>query len=416
MRAFTKFIRHNAALLFFGFLLAFFSSFGQTFLVSLYVPELGKVLDLSNTELSSLYAAGTLGSALALTWMGRYVDVWPLMRFTLGVLTGLFLALLTLSFAVHPALVLLGFFGLRLFGQGLMGHTAVSTMARAYDGNRGKAISLAILGHPAGEAVLPFVIALLIASFGWRTSLQVSAASLLFFVMPIVVLLLRKQDRSVTHPGTTLIDDTDKESGKLFNPLKLLKTRYFWIIIPAVFLIAYLNTAILFFQVQLGDSRGWDRTWVAGSIAAFAAAGALAMLLSGPLVDRWTARRMFPFVLIPYTAGIFILAFYHQPLAYPMALFLFGFSNGAGGTIKNALLAEIYGTTIIGSVRSLFTTLMVLSTALGPISFGLLLDGGLSFTTVLLLCAAVLCVAIVWSFRIWSTFLWKRFLVQWRTK
>ena len=140
------------------------------------------------------------------------------------------------------------------------------------------------------------------------------------------------------------------------------------------------------------------------------------MLLSGPLVDRWTARRMFPFVLIPYTAGIFILAFYHEPLAYPMALFLFGFSNGAGGTIKNALLAEIYGTTIIGSVRSLFTTLTVLSTALGPISFGLLLDGGLSFTTVLLLCAAVLCVAIVWSFRIWSTFLWKRFLVQWRTK
>ena len=58
-------------LLAFGFTLAFFSGFGQTFLLSLYVPEVANSFTLSNTQLSSLYAIATLGSAFTLPSVPR---------------------------------------------------------------------------------------------------------------------------------------------------------------------------------------------------------------------------------------------------------------------------------------------------------------------------------------------------------
>ncbi len=414
MQAFIRFLLQNNRLLFFGLLLTFFSSFGQTFLVSLYVPEIGAAFSLTNTQLSSLYAAATLGSAFTLPWVGRYVDVWSLRRFTLGVLTGLLFALLLLSAAPHPAVVLLGFYGLRLFGQGLMSHTSISTMARAFEANRGKAIGIATVGHSLGEAILPLLMAFLIGATGWRSGLQFSALALAVLVIPLIWGLQRTFDRRVTHPHLEVASASGDPRKNIRNPLRLLRTRAFWVIVPAVFLLGFLNTAILFFQVQLGASKGWEASWVAGSLAAFAGGSALSMLAAGPLVDRLTARQVFPFFLLPYVGGLCLLASFDFRLIYPAALFLLGLSNGSGSTIKNALLAEIYGTASIGAVRSFFATVMVFSTALGPITFGLLLDVGLGFEPILLACAALVGMGAVWSLRIWSPFTRARWAVRWR--
>lgn len=414
MRAIGQFISGNAGLLFFGFLLTFFSSFGQTFLISLYVPEIGSVFDLSNTELSSLYAVATLGSAFTLPWVGRYVDVVSLWRFTLGVLLGLAVSLGLLSTAPHPLLVLLGFFGLRLFGQGLMSHTSISTMARAYEADRGKAISLATLGHPAGEASLPLLIAFIIGWAGWRGALQYSAAAIVLLVIPAGYFLLRAVPQRVLNPKeSAAIREVGTEDQKTIkNPFRLLRTREFWIITPAVFLLGFLNTAIFFFQVQIGASKGWDAEWVAGSLAAFALASALGMFFAGPIVDRLTARQVYPFFLITYIMGLVLLSSSSARLIYPASLFLMGLSHGAGSTIKNAVLAEIYGVQIIGSVRSLFTTMVVFSTALGPVSFGFLIDNGFSYNTILLASAAMVALGMLWSLRILSPFTRRRWVAK----
>ncbi len=400
MRNYGRFLRENFSLLSFGFLLTLFSSFGQTFLISLYVPEIGAAFQLSNTQLSSLYAAGTLGSAFTLPWVGRYIDTVALGRFTLGVLSGLFISLLLLSVAPHPLIVLLAFYGLRLSGQGLMSHTSVSTMARAFSIDRGKAISVATLGHPSGEAILPVLVAFAIGALGWRYTLQLSALSVVVLVAPIAFFQLRAVPRVVAHPRRSVTEGDKSAAKRAYNPLRLLRTRPFWIITPAVFLLGFLNTAVFFFQVQLGQSKGWSPEWVAGSLAAYAGASALAMLLSGPLVDRLSARRTFPFFLGPYLVGLLLLAAFRAPLIYPIALFLMGFSNGAGSTIKNALLAEVYGTEIIGAVRSFFATVMVFSTALGPVTFGLMLDLGPGFDVILLLSALCTLAVMGWSLRV----------------
>ncbi|NND05332.1 MAG: MFS transporter [Saprospiraceae bacterium] len=394
MSAFLTFITGHYRLLTFGILLAFFSSYGQTFLVSLYIPQIEAAFGFSNTTLSALYAAATMGSALTLPWIGRKVDVVALKRFATGVVLGCALACVILSLAHHTIVVLLGFFGLRLFGQGLLSHTSVSTMARAFELDRGKAISIAGLGHPLGEALLPIMVAFAISYLGWRSTLQISSLVLLGSMLPLIFILLSAQPAKILHPA--VLSSEQLLSQK--NPLRLLRDGRFWIIAPVLFMLGFLSTAIFFFQIKLGNSRGWDPTWVAGSLSIYALANALAMMLSGPMIDRLTAQRVFPYILIPFTLGFLLLAFSHHTLVYPAALALLGLSNGAGSTTINALFAEVFGSEMIGTVRSVFATVMVFSTALGPISFGLLLDASWSYQAVFLLSSLGLVMAMGASF------------------
>ena len=176
--------RYSAPLLVFGLLLTFFSSFGQTFLLSLYVPSIESLLGISNTTFGSLYAAATLSSAFTLPWLGGRFDKMDIRYYTVMVASGLTGALLLLSFSTHIIMVVLAFYGLRLFGQGLMSHTSVSAMARYFERNRGKAIGVATLGHPVGEATLPLLVTLLIGLIGWRATLQFSALSVAVIVLP----------------------------------------------------------------------------------------------------------------------------------------------------------------------------------------------------------------------------------------
>ncbi len=394
MQGFISFIQANSRLLAFGLVLAFFSSFGQTFLISLYIPQIESVFGFTNTGLSSLYAGATMASAFALPWIGRLVDTIHLTRFTLGILLGCTLACLILSLAFHPALVLLGFFGLRLFGQGLLSHTSVSTMARSFVQNRGKAISIASLGHPGGEALLPLLVTVGITAIGWRSTLQVSALVLMILVVPLTYYLLSAQSKEVLMPRLM----TSTADRKHLNPLRVARDYQFWIIAPALFKLGFFSTAIFFYQIKLGNSRGWDPTWVAGSLSVYALVSALSMMGSGSLVDRLTARRLFPYILIPFLLGISILAVAQHPIGYPVALVFIAMSNGAGSTIMNALFAEVFGAEKIGTVRSLFAMVMVFSTSMGPLCFGLLLDGGWSYSSMFFLSGFILLLVSGWSF------------------
>ena len=369
----------NLGLLLFGLLFTFMSSFGQTFFVSLYVPSLQEEFGLSDGLFSSLYAAATLGSAFTLTWLGRYIDRIRLPVFSSRVMLGFIAALILYSQSYHVVMLVVGLYGVRLFGQGLMTHTSITSMVRIFERNRGKAISLAALGHSAGEAVLPVIFVALIGDIGWRFALLVAAAFVLVMI-PISSRLLMK-GRGISQKKLYLPTIRTKAELKGSSPLKILRTRALWILAPSNFATASIGTAFLFFQLKLGEDRGWSPEFIGAAFSAYAIGNALSTLLAGWLTDRFTGRKLFPLYLIPFSLGLLALYFGEGNWVYVALVTGIGVSNGFGNTVKNAALGEVYGTRIIGSVRSLFTTIMVFSTALGPVTFGVFLDRGVSFET-----------------------------------
>ncbi|WP_459946417.1 MFS transporter [Desulfocastanea catecholica] len=132
----------------------------------------------------------------------------------------------------------------------------------------------------------------------------------------------------------------------------------------------------------MSAAKGWSPVWVAASVSAFAVAGAVGMIGVGPLVDQFTAKRLFPYYMIFYLLGLLTLILFEHRIVYPIALALIGMGHGIGNIIKDAMLAEVYGSTIIGQIRSIFIAVMIISTALGPVIFGIFLDMNISYAAI----------------------------------
>ena len=161
-------LRQHGRFLAFGLTLTFLSSFGQTFFIALFNESLRAEFALSHSAIGAYYSIATLASGLTIAWLGRAVDWVDLRVFTALVCVALAAAAFGMAW-VPSALVLVGvFFLLRLTGQGLLSHAALTTMSRYFDETRGKAMALAGLGYPLGEAVLPVVAVGLMTAFGWR--------------------------------------------------------------------------------------------------------------------------------------------------------------------------------------------------------------------------------------------------------
>ncbi|MDT8444540.1 MAG: MFS transporter, partial [Desulfuromonadales bacterium] len=150
-----SFLHAHPQILIFGMLLTFFSSFGQTFLISIFVPYFLEVFALDTAQFGLLYATATLASAASLPWFGRLLDRVPLRRFSLAAGLGLVLACLAIALAPNVGFLFVALLGLRLTGQGLLSLTASITMARVFERGRGRALSLSGLGYPLGEGLLP---------------------------------------------------------------------------------------------------------------------------------------------------------------------------------------------------------------------------------------------------------------------
>jgi MFS family permease len=377
-----NFLEKNKYWLGYGVLLAFLSSFGQTFLISLYLPSIQEAFQLSDVGFSSIYAAATLLSAFSITWLGRFIDKTRLIRFTVLIMAGLVATLLLFSQVYSLFVLFLAIYGLRLFGQGLMSHTSVTSMARFFDQGRGKAIGIAALGHPLGEMLLPIAVVSAIYALGWRYAALLTGG-FVAITIPFAIFLLKRKATFAQLRKYIPLTFSEKEASQA-SILHIMRSKVFWIIMPSLLASASVGTGFLLFKLKLGLTYGWSPNFIAIGFTAYAVGNALANLLGGVMADRYSGKQLFPFYLFAAMGGFVCLAISTQPWVYLVLVAGIGLTNGFGGTVKNVALTELYGVKIIGSVRSLFITVMIFSTAIGPLFFGMLLDAGYSFQQIAL--------------------------------
>lgn len=377
---YLSFVLREKRILSFGLTFTFFSSFGQTFLISLFVPYFLKDFQLSNAAFGSLYSAATLSSAVILPYLGRWIDHLPLRQYSLYVALGLMTASLTLALSWHIAALFVALLLLRLSGQGLSSHTAQTAMARYFVQSRGKALSVSSLGYPIGEGILPVLIAGLLSVLSWRTTWGAFAAVIAILFIPFTQLILgeAQNDRLDEMKQQT---SASGGSNKFYR--SMLTDRRFWLLVPAVLLPAFWATALFLYQISIAQQLGWTSGLLATAFIAFAAARILSSLGIGPLIDRWSAQTLFPFYLMPFGAGLAVAWLHPGSWSAFLYMALLGVTLGIGSNIKSALWVELYGEKLIGTVRSLFSSLMVFSTAMSPFLVGTLLDHGISINTIL---------------------------------
>ncbi len=165
---YLAFIRGNARPLLFGVLLTALSSFGQTFFIALSGAALRSEFALSDGLLGLAYAVATTTSGISLGWAGRLIDVTSLRLYAAGAAAVLVAGCLGMTVSVGFWSLAAAFLMLRLGGQGLLSHTAMTATARRFQNDPGKALALVSLGYALGEAVLPPLAVTGLAVVGWR--------------------------------------------------------------------------------------------------------------------------------------------------------------------------------------------------------------------------------------------------------
>ena len=374
-----SFIHREARWLGAGFLLTFFSGFGQTYFISLSNDALMARFGLSDGGISLVYAAATLTSAAILVEFGKIVDRVSTRNAALIVTAGLALACLMMSAAIGIWMLFLGIVGLRLFGQGMMSHIAMTATGRWFEASRGRAVSLVALGHPASEAVMPPLAIAAMIALGLQPLWMIGASVLVVLALPMMFILLYRE-RVPKNPGSASLQEK-LVSKSSWSRRHVLGEPSFYFIMLGVQSAPFMVTGLFFHQQHLLSLKmEWTvGLWAAG-FTSFALAQVVSSLVCGALIDRFSARALMPFYLLPLAFGLLIPALASGGWAVFALMIMLGLTGGAATALMGALWPEIFGLRYLGELRAMVFATMVGATAASPVITGLLIDAGVDFT------------------------------------
>lgn len=374
-----QFLRRAWPALGFGVVLAFASSVGQTYFIALFSGQIRAELGLSHGGFGGLYTAATLGSAACLLWLGKSADHFDLAILSLVALVGLSTCALLMANATSVAMLVAALFGLRLFGQGLLSHLMMTAMGRWFAVERGRALGVATLGYPLGEAVLPIAVASLLTFLAWRDVWTAAAIGMLTFILPLVWLLSR-QVRTRALDQVPEAPDLDRASPqRSWTRAEVLGDPWFFALLPGLLAPAFIITGVLFHQVHVIETKSWSLALFAACYPLFAVSATVSAVTTGVLVDRFGSTAILPFYLLPLACGLAVLGVSAASVAAPIFMLLLGATAGAGTVLLGSLWPELYGTSNLGAIRSLVVSLLVCATAIAPGLLGVLIDANINF-------------------------------------
>lgn len=372
LQANARFVRDNARWIAGGFLLTFFSSFGQTFFIGLSGSELRERFALSGGEFGLIYMVATIASAACLPWLGRTLDLtagWKVARLTLLALTG---ACILVAIAPTITVLVLAIFLLRLFGQGMMTEIAYTETGRWFAANRGRAMALVVQGHQAGAGLLPVLFVLASGAFGWRGAWICAAAAVLFVGLPLIIFSIRRDRTPLSSEPSARQPATARD----WSRSEVLRDPLFYLLLSGILAPPFIGTTIFFHQGYLIDLRDYDPLVFAAAFPVMAAATMVFSIIAGHLIDRLSAVRMLPAVLLPLAVASAAGALITPVWGIYAFMLLLGVSNGFTSTLLGAIWPEVYGVANLGGIRAITVSALVLATALGPGLTGWLIDLG----------------------------------------
>src|SRR5690606_31466891 len=195
----------------------FFSGRGQTYSNSIFIDYYIDEFGWSRSTVSGIYSAATLASGFLLFFIGRLIDRNGSRKMAVIVSLALAAACMFNSFVTSLVMLFIGFFFIRLLGQGSMALISSSLIPQWFVKKRGRAISIAAIGGLVSSAAFPLLNVWLIGSFGWRASWLILGAIIIICFTPLAFFLIQNKPEDMG----LLPDNGDaKKQGKIQNAVE----------------------------------------------------------------------------------------------------------------------------------------------------------------------------------------------------
>ena len=380
----------------FGFIFTFFSSFGQSFFLGLFNSSIREALSISHGQFGTIYASATLLSSFILIWLGKKIDEVDIFKFA-SIVT-ILLSFSCFFFSKISSVVFLFFaiFLMRFSGQGMMSHTATTTVSRYFTKSRGKALSTIWFGLSSAEFILPVFTIFLLTLTDWR-NIWIIISVFVILSLPLASFILVK---NLNFNSRETEDDFKNENQNIKNwkRKEVLKDYRFYILGANMLAMPWITTGIFVYQSFILSSKNWGPFVIAKSFMAYSVLSVITLFVSGFLIDKFTSRKILIYMNLPLLAATIVIILFDHPNISFLFLGLIGISNGFANVLGSSTWAEIYGVRYIGSIKALTTALMVFSTAFGTALFGFLIDKGFSIEQIATISGIYISTALVFLF------------------
>ena len=377
----------------FGFIFTFFSSFGQSFFLGIFNTSIRNELSITHGQFGTIYALATLLSSFLLIWVGKKIDDINIFKFALFVTLLLSFSCYFFSKISSISILFIAIFLMRFSGQGMMSHTATTTVSRYFTKSRGKALSTGWFGLSSAEFVLPVFMIYLLSVTDWRL-IWVYISILILLFLPIISFILIKK---LNFDSREELSEDEKKITNIKNWTRseVLKDYRFYIVCMNMLAMPWIATGVFVYQSFILSSKGWGQYVIAQSFMVYSIASVITLFLAGFLIDKFTSRKLLIYMNIPLLISAWVLFYFKSPISSFFFLGLIGISNGLANVLGSSTWAEIYGVKYIGSIKALTTALMVFATAFGTALFGFLIDNGLTIEMISIISGTYIFLSIV---------------------
>jgi cyanate permease len=381
---------------------------GQTMGMAVFTDHFIDAFEIGRSQLSFAYLCGTIGSALLLTRAGRLYDRVGARVMVVGASIGLgtlvafisiidwlgapVAALLGVSLStVTMPLILLGYFGVRFTGQGVLTSASRNVLLLWFERRRGLVSGIRGVFVSLGFSVAPLVLALMIATFGWRGALWFMAGALVLGFSTLSLIFLRNSPAEVGLRADGESSVGNAPATRFHAPDRSLaearRSPSFWLYSGGLAIHALFGTAVTFHIVSVFADAGRSQTEAFAYFLPQAVVSTSVNLIASALVDR---RRLKPFLVAmlgAFLIGAVGLMFLEENWGYLMLVAGFGAGGGLWGVISNVAFIRLFGSLHLGEISGLNTSVTVFASAIGPFLFSLGHDLFGTYTSAELLCA-----------------------------
>lgn len=377
---------------FYGWVVWFFSTLGflmsipgQTMGMAVFTDPLIEVTGLSRTELSMAYLIGTVGSSLFLTKAGQWYDRFggrimiPIASLCLGLMVA-FISFVDVFVGLLGGgafiLMLVGYFGVRFFGQGVLTSCSRNVLVLWFVKRRGLVSGFRSVFVSFGFSIAPLLLAFLIALYDWRGALWCLA--IVVTVYALFALVFVRDNPASVGLAADGGDPAESQHHDLEVPSKTLsearRDPVFWIYSASLGFHGLIGTALTFHVVSIFEEAGRSRDEAFGYFFPAAVFSTTTNLLASWLVDRYTLKPFLIVMLTVITAGTYGLLNLAEPWGFWLLAAGYGCGGGLWGVISNLAYIRFYGPLNLGAISGLNTSLTVFASAIGPAAFSLGLD------------------------------------------
>ena len=358
--------------------------------LGVFVVPMTLDLGWSRTALGGVFAVRAVVHAVLgpfIGWAADQPNGARVLMTAAGVVAGLSLVLMAFVTELWQFYLVFGVLwsvGQMAMGSNIIGSTLIS---KWFVRKRGRAMGFFAMGSPTGGLIFVPLNALLLAWLGWQGAWIALAFLSWVLMVPLAAMFVRRQpeDVGLLPDGRHVTPDSSLNSSLgatvtrapeevAWTPKMAVRTRAFWLLLPAFTLMSLPMGAMTIHQVPALTDKEMGLAEASLLTSILYATSMMIKPLAGLLAERFSVRYLLAGCYVLAGSSFLILVSESTMVSLIPYALLYGVGAGSNRVLVNVAWADYYGRRFQGSLRGVIEPMSAVALGFSPLFAGWVYD------------------------------------------